>query len=314
MDTVSHALIGIAIAGFSGNPLTLNDPVYMAAVLGAQAPDFDIIAQLRGSFAYLRQHRSFSHSLPGIVMWSFAITAGIMAFMPQASFTSTFTWAFLGGLSHISIDYFNTHGTAILWPFRTERKSCHLLNVFDPVLLTGMLSIYGFKLPMLQHAFASMAVLVLYVGIRAYLRHRAYHWLRLHFKEHQLLRITVMPSLKRLFFWDFVIETKAGFFVGKIGALHPVVKIKINLPSQNCLSYITIKARKTPLGDFFHTFSPFAYYEEKNENNLIKVMIYDLRYLINEQFRHTATIIFNQDYIPIDSYMLSYGRKIKVPC
>ena len=46
MDSLSHALIGIAVAGLSGHQLSLSDPIYIAAILGAQAPDFDIIASL----------------------------------------------------------------------------------------------------------------------------------------------------------------------------------------------------------------------------------------------------------------------------
>lgn len=55
MDTLSHALVGIAIAGLSGHPLTVSDPIYLASILGAQAPDLDIIASVRGKFALLRQ-------------------------------------------------------------------------------------------------------------------------------------------------------------------------------------------------------------------------------------------------------------------
>lgn len=314
MDSLSHALIGIAVAGLSGQPLSASDPVYIATILGAQAPDFDIIAHLKGSLAYLRQHRAFSHSIAGLAIWSFLIASGIHLFMPLTNTLLLFGWAFAGGLSHVLIDYFNTHGTAILWPFQKVRKSCHLLNVFDPVLLVLMLSPFGYKLTITHLSMAIFATIFLYIISRLYFRHRAAKWLNHYFDDYQIARIAVMPSLKRIFFWDFVLETENRYFIGQIGALYPVLEIKTTLPKQTEISDRTAEAQKTPIGDFFSTFTPFIYYEEQQEINAIKVNIYDLRYIINKQFIHSATIFFGENNIPYDSYMQSYGRKIKVPC
>lgn len=67
MDSLSHGLIGLAVAGLSGHPFSLNDPIYLATAIGAQAPDFDIIVQLKDNFSYIKQHRAFpipSQELP----------------------------------------------------------------------------------------------------------------------------------------------------------------------------------------------------------------------------------------------------------
>ena len=314
MDALSHAMIGLTVAGLSGQPLSFHDPIYLATLLGSQAPDFDIIAQMRGSFSYIRQHRAISHSIPGIAMWSILIACSIQLFNPEAHFFTSLLWAFAGSLSHILIDYFNTHGTALLWPFRIERKSCRLLNVFDPILFCIMLGSCLLPFSAFIRSMATLIALFTYILLRIYLRQRAKLWLQSHFDEPALIRLCIMPSLKRLLYWDFVIETVDNYIVGQIGALYPVIEISKSLPKNESNSYAAIEAQKTTVGDFFISFSPLIYYEEIYDNHLLKVNIYDLRYLINQQFRHSATIIFDKDYIPIDSYMLSYGRKIRIPC
>lgn len=313
MDTLSHALIGIAVAGLSGHQLSPSDPVYIAAILGAQAPDLDIIAGLRGSVALLKQHRAVSHSLPGVAIWSALITIGMHFFMPDTSPSALFGWAFAGGLSHIIIDYFNTHGAAILWPLSKERKSCNLLNVFDPVLIVLLLSLYLYRLPMQQLSLASFATITLYIGLRSLLRRRSEQWLRQMFALQTISRLSVMPSLKRIFFWDFVIEMSGYYCIGQIGALYPVLEIKAELP-RKAVSQATEMAERTRLGEFFSAFTPFCYIEANMSDEKTTVHIYDLRYHSNQEFRHHGTVILDEMNNPQDAYMHAYGKKIRFRC
>lgn len=314
MDSLSHALIGIAIAGLSGQPLSLHDPIYLATILGAQAPDFDIIAQVKGKFSYLRQHRSFSHSIPGLILWSIIISISLHLLMPQTGVFTLFSWAFAGNLSHIIIDYFNTHGAAILWPLRKERKSLQLLNVFDPILLVLLTSVYTLDLTMFTVSCLTFLIVTLYIAFRVMLRKRAKRQLFHLFSEQEIIQITVMPSLKRILFWDFVLETKHSYLVGQLGALYPVLKINANLTKQKSISTFTLQAQKTLIGDFFATFTPFIYFEEQNNINSRSVTIYDLRYILNKEFLHRATVIFDDNNLPATSYLHSYGSTMKIPC
>ena len=314
MDSLSHALIGIAVAGFSGHQLSLSDPIYLATILGAEAPDFDIIAGLKGNLSYLRQHRAFSHSIPGLAIWSILIGAILHFFMPQTNIFSLLGWAFAGGLSHIMIDYFNTHGAAILWPFRRERKSLGLLNVVDPILLVLMMGLYPLNLTMNQLSLSTFFIIISYIIFRSLLRTRAKKQLKDLFDSQKITQMSVMPSFKRILFWDFVLETEDHYLVGQLGALYPVLEINANLPKQKTISNFTIQAQKTPLGDFFTNFTPFIYFEEEQNTNSLSVNIYDLRYVLNKQFIHHATIIFDSNKLPTASYMHSYGRTMKIPC
>jgi len=314
MDSLSHALIGIAVAGLSGHPLSLHDPIYIATVLGAEAPDFDIMAGLNGNFAYLRQHRAFSHSIPGLAIWSILIGVILHFLMPQTNLLSLFGWVFAGGFSHIIIDYFNTHGAAILWPVRKERKSLCLLNVVDPILLVLMMGLYPLNLTMIHLSLCTFFIIGAYILLRIVLRNRAKKQLNGLFHRKKITQLSIMPSLKRILFWDFVLETTDRHIVGQLGALYPVLEINANLPKQKNISTITKQAQKTPLGDFFTSFTPFVYFEEEQHSHSLSVNIYDLRYILNKQFLHHGTIIFDSNKLPTASYMYSNGRTMKIPC
>ncbi len=314
MDSLSHALIGIAIAGFSGEPLSLSSPIYWATILGAQAPDFDILAQLNGRFSYLKQHRAFSHSIPGLALWSMLIALLLPFFIPQTNLFSLLGWSFAGGLSHSIIDYFNTHGVAILWPFCRQRKSLCLLNVLDPVLLVLMMSVHFLNLTMFERSVTTFFIIPVYILLRIRLRKKGINQLYNLFGRQKIIQLSVMPSLKRIFFWDFILETEDRHLVGQLGALYPTLEINADLPKERKCSKITLQAKKTPLGDFFTTFTPFSYFEETKTMDSCSVTIYDLRYILNKKFLHQATIVFDSNNFPTASYMHSYGRTMKIPC
>ncbi len=315
MDTLSHALLGIAVAGLSGDPLSFNNPIYLAAIIGAQAPDFDIIAKVRGNFALLRQHRAFSHSIPGLVMWSSLITTGFFCFFAGAPPDKVFIWSFLGGLSHIIIDFFNAHGAAILWPISRERKSFSLLNVFDPVLLSIMLTVFLQGLPAKETSLLFFSSTGLYIVIRYALKLRASSWLKQYFADTTIIRILVLPSLKSILSWDFVVETNTQYYVGQLGILNLNIIIHSELAKQS-LSPAAQGAQKTILGEFFSSFTPFSYVTEHHDNKQKAklVHIYDLRYFLNKSFLHSATIVFGNDEQPCDSYIKTEGRIIRIPC
>ena len=315
MDTLSHAIVGVAVAGLSGHPLSFQDPIYLASLLGAQAPDFDIVAQIRGNFSYMKQHRAFSHSIPGLIMWSSIITACFFAALPGVSPGIIFFWSFLGGLSHIIIDFFNAHGAAILWPFSRKRKSFGLLNVFDPLLLILMLSAFAQGLPTREASQLLFSLLGSYIGVRFILKLKTANLLRKHFNNYNVVRVLVLPSLRSIRFWDFVIETADTYYVGKIHLMQQKVTIHTSLARQT-LSPAAIGAQKTYLGGFFTAFTPFCYCTEweDNEKQSKLVRMYDLRYFFKDGFLHSATVVLDRDERPCASYIQTYGQKIKIPC
>jgi inner membrane protein len=309
MDTISHAIVGVAVAGFSGHTVSINDPIYLSALIGSQAPDFDIISRFKGKFAYLKQHRSFSHSIPGILLLTVLISLGLSLFFPH-DFKMIFIWCFLGCLSHVALDYLNTHGIAFLWPYSKMRQSLNLLNVFDPCLLIMTIFILALKLPPVTMSFAIFVIFGSYIIFRYFLRCKTYMRLKHLFENTE--EILILPSLKHIFSWDFIIKTPSSIYVGQIGALRPVLSIRAKL-SKEKMSNLINETKKTGLGKFFLEFTPASYFKEDNENNEFSktVRIYDLRYCFKQGFSYSAAAIFDSANLPSASYFFVYGEKIK---
>lgn len=73
MDPVTHGVIGLAISAFSGDPVSLVNPVSLGCAIGAMSPDIDIIAKIKGDYVYLKHHRGLTHSFPARVFDTFII-------------------------------------------------------------------------------------------------------------------------------------------------------------------------------------------------------------------------------------------------
>ena len=310
MDTLSHALISTAIAGLSGHYPAINDPIYIAVFWGAQAPDFDIIAQLSSKAAYLKQHRSFSHSLPGAIILSAVIGCIMSIFFPNM-LIKLLLWSFIGSLSHIFFDYLNTHGAAVFWPLKPERKSFCLINVFDPFI--AAVSIAGNFLPLKvqEQAIIILLIILNYIILRIFLKCQACKFLKLRYTQAE--NIVLMPSLHRFLYWDFVIQNSNSYCLGHINLFFSKFETTVNLPKQ-ANSKLMCEAQKTPLGKFFSHFTPYDYFSEQIDSEQTKINIYDLRYFTKQDFLHSATIIFGSNQVPCDAYIKSYREIIKVPC
>lgn len=66
MDPITHGVVGLAIAAFTGETVSIASPYAMGSLLGAVIPDADIIMQVKGDYSYLKNHRGMSHSIPFI--------------------------------------------------------------------------------------------------------------------------------------------------------------------------------------------------------------------------------------------------------
>lgn len=113
MDPITHAVVGLGTASLSGQDFTLTNPVYLASITGALAPDLDILLRLGGEITYLKHHRGITHSLPGILILSAITTLGICLVLPSQKILQVFLWAFIGGLSHSLLDIFNSYGVKL---------------------------------------------------------------------------------------------------------------------------------------------------------------------------------------------------------
>ncbi|QHT61673.1 metal-dependent hydrolase [Paenibacillus lycopersici] len=144
MDTGSHLLFGATLAGLAlADPAVaahaeLQHAVLAAALLGSHAPDFDSVMRLRGPYAYIRNHRGITHSLPAPLVWAPLLGLPIAwLFGAQAWSGTVMLWTFIAVCFHIILDLFNAYGVQCLRPF--TRKWLHLdaLCLFDPYLFAA---------------------------------------------------------------------------------------------------------------------------------------------------------------------------------
>ena len=106
--------------------------------LAAEAPDLDMIAQLRGPVFGFAHHRGFTHSFLGLFIVAGAVVAlmyGIWRLRGRKTSTGTaprwallFVYAYVAGLSHILLDFTNNYGVRPFWPFWEKWYSWDRVN------------------------------------------------------------------------------------------------------------------------------------------------------------------------------------------
>lgn len=311
MDPVTHALVGLGIAGLSGQPLNLADPVYLGACLGAMAPDLDIVYQLKGDVAYLKHHRGFSHSLPGIVALSSGIALLLHLFYPGQSLWIILFWTLLGTLSHGIMDIFNSYGAKMLWPLSNKKLTLNLLNAVDPVIIiTLLLTVCG-----LGRGTSTAYGLILiagYIGMRRYIALRLQKRLRAEFDA--VKKVTVMPSLVKFWCWDCLVETGKTIACLEVNSFTGSIKVKRELPKEQHGCSVIQLALDSKLGKMFREFTPHfhVFYRPWQQGYLVKFL--DLRYCLKQDFLHSATILINPEQELYEQIFHPYhkNRNIKI--
>lgn len=149
MDTASHAVMGVGIAGLATlDPVIAENSATMHAVvigviIGSQAPDFDTVLKMKNNASYITNHRGATHSIPAVLLWSILISAVIYLFIPTASLFHLWLWTFLAVVIHVFVDIFNAYGTKALAPLRDKWIAIGSINIFDPFIfilhIAGML-------------------------------------------------------------------------------------------------------------------------------------------------------------------------------
>lgn len=141
MDPVSHALLGRTL-GFADRGERLTRGVTVACVLGALAPDLDILVAPLGWDVYLRVHESWTHTLAASPFIALAVAAAVRVFARKASFATLWRAAWLSVVvGHLGFDLVSGSDIRILLPFSSVRLGPHLFAMGDllagPVVLAG---------------------------------------------------------------------------------------------------------------------------------------------------------------------------------
>lgn len=311
MDPVTHFLVGTGIAELSGEKLSLANPVYLATIIGSVAPDMDVVYQLRGHISYLKNHRGFSHSIPGLLIGAAAIAVSLYLFFPSQSIGSLFLWALIGGISHTVMDVLNSYGAQIFWPVSRKKFSLNLLVLFDPVIVLLFIAAVVWPGEPKRVAIAIMGFVILYIALRMYMRYSVYFYLKDLYKKQDILKIIVMPAMVSLWKWSFLIETKSKYIVGEACwfSFETGIKRVLEKVPHNQIVNAALHSR---IGRLFRNFTPYYHiqYYQDGENHI--VCFADLRYFVRNDFLHNATIVMSKECEIAEEVFQPYSKNHKL--
>jgi len=168
MDPVSHALLGHAIA--QTTPASRPRGVTWALVLGALAPDADLILVTQGFDVYLRAHAQGTHSLIGSPVEALIVATFLRLLIRQSRWSTLFFAAWAGVLSHIFTDLASGSDIAILWPFSPRYFGFHLFTMGEPLVLAtlvvGVFVWWRWRAQGRAIAGSVLAILISFMGLK----------------------------------------------------------------------------------------------------------------------------------------------------
>lgn len=313
MDPVTHALIGTNIAGLSGKSMSLTNAFFLGPTLASLAPDLDIVLQAKGDLAYLKNHRSFSHSFPGILLISGVISLSLFViFGGAAKLHFLFLWTLAGAASHVLIDAFNSYGVKLLWPFKKKKVSYSILSFFDWFIILTLAS--GIMLNNLYSVpyYFCFSIIASYILFRIWIIGRVKNYLEVsHSAQGELEKVTLLPSTFKILSWHFLIETSEEFLVGEVKSFSFSVRIYRRL-EKNGEDYYIKAALNSKLGRLFKDFTPHYHVIHRKEEDRHVVRFLDLRYYANEDFMHSGTIAFDENCCKLEEVFQPYHRERRV--
>lgn len=303
MDPITHAVIGLAVAKVTGNTAALTEPATLCIIAGSMIPDIDILLQKWGDMTYLKNHRGATHSIPGLIISS-ALIAGIMSILfKNPGFFGMFLWALAGCVSHAFFDYFNTYGAKLLWPFRGKKYSMGMLMTFDPLFI-GLLSGYAF--------IGGKTGNIMLVGFLTYFASRWASRLLVIKELHRKYgadfeRISLLPSMKGLLKWHFVLEGGNCDIIGEKDILRNRIRIIKQLDKSADSKNDSVM--HSPVGEFFSEFTPLSNVGVEVADGIKRYVFTDMRYYMRNNFLHHAVLELDENDIIIRQTFNPYSMK-----
>ncbi|WP_353892850.1 metal-dependent hydrolase [Proteinivorax hydrogeniformans] len=296
MDPISHAIIGLSIYGLNNVP-DIGNPALIGTIIGAVAPDFDIVTKVKSDYVYLKHHRVESHSLPGIIGLALLITLFLSLFYTTFMFKEVFIWSFIGALSHVLFDLLNSYGVALLYPFSKKKYSLSLITIYDPLVLIlgGYILFYSGRT--LHEKFIIGFTLFSYLLLKQTNKKIIAKKLKQYYdsqcKDTKINSISVMPSDYSILKWDYIVSTKKEYIAGEIKGYngYPTSFKRFAKVSNPLME----KIHNEELGSYFKDFTPIYHveFEQKTDGFIVKMI--DLRYKIKNRFKHHAMFYYNNN-------------------
>jgi len=313
MEPVTHALASLAFAQAGMRRTTrLAAPMALCAGLAA---DLDLLSLAGGAEAYTAHHRTYLHSLLGVLVLAPLLAAAFVAFGRSGTFRNVFArggeprpgdtvrWrgALLtccgAGLLHLGLDAMNPYGVQLLWPRRTW-FALDLTEQVDPWML-AVLAV-GLLIPLLlrlvteeigakrenhgarRGAILALAFLAGYCGARWILHDRAVGILAAHrYHEATARKVSAYPASASPLHWMGIVETENTIeeIEFRLGGFFDADNSRTNYKPEG--SAAIDAARSTEAVRLFLSFAryPSAAVVSLPEGHGVRVEIRDLRFV-----------------------------------
>ncbi|MFX3619274.1 MAG: metal-dependent hydrolase [Sporolactobacillus sp.] len=296
MDTATHIVMGIGLAGFATlDPVIASDPmtfhaVAFGAVIGSVIPDIDTVLKFKNNATYIRHHRGVTHSLPFTALWPFILTLVISSFYPQINAAHLFYWTLLAVGLHVFVDIFNAYGTQAVRPLSSRWLALGIINIFDPFIFSvhvmGFIIWLSFGHPGVTFA-TIYAVLGIYYLLRTWQHHRTLSEVRKQLPG--LVKVYLSPTM-RWSHYHIAAESPNRFYVGKMDGrkLHLIDSFKRSpIEQDNALLKMAMKDKNVRA---FLSFSPIYHWSISQRKGMYVIQFTDLRYFSKGIYTFTATV------------------------
>lgn len=311
MDNLTHTLTGLVLSRAGLN--RISPYATLLLLVAVNVADLDMVTALAGLATSLHYHRGPSHSLVAMPVLALLVVALVRLLVRKP-----FSWpraclvSLIGVASNPLLDYANTYGVRLLWPFSPQWMHADFIPILDPwilVLLTGALFVPWFAglvssdIGAKKGTGRGTAVFVLCVialyGFGRYLLHeRAVAMLESRLYRSQApLRVGAFPTLGNPFRWTGVVEGREFFQV------LPNLNLLDEFDPSNGPVYYKPearpeidKARDTEAFRVFLEFSQWTLWRVApvpDPENGVQVEALDLRFGTPEQPHFTARSIFD---------------------
>ena len=317
MNVLTHGLASLALAraAWPRAPKQL----WIVAVATGVIADIDSASAWWGASAYLRWHRTYTHSLFASLVLAAAFAAGYrlmvdVSLRERFSIKNAFAMALAAGWLHLFMDVWDWEGTAVLWPFSAKRFAIDLVVDLDPWVIAMLLA--ALLIPELLHmvgteigardtrprgrtgALVGFAIIVFYLGLRAYFHGDVIALLDSRtFQGEVAKRTGAFPEALSPVTWHGVVETARGMreltvIVGPVESFDPESADASFKPEP---SAALEAAEKTDAARRFLATARFPKATVENTGAGSRVAIRDLRYATVGDTGHEVIAVIRLD-------------------
>jgi membrane-bound metal-dependent hydrolase YbcI (DUF457 family) len=176
MDPLSHIVAGRTVTALFDNGQH-GPGLGAAAILGALAPDVDLVLVPAGWDVYLRAHQAGTHSMAGGVLVALASACIVRGLSRDSRYAPLAAAAAASAMSHLALDVLSGARVRLAWPMADAPVSVPLVAMADPWLVSifaiGLLALWPGRLRLRTIAPAVLGAAVAFLCVKGVFLDRA---------------------------------------------------------------------------------------------------------------------------------------------